>query len=77
MTLEEFQSFCEQKIEEGKETEKRLLEQMKKLEESRRTYGFNRNFIKEEDGHWIVVKNNSVVMHCDTKAQAWNELHSN
>ena len=76
MTLEEFQEFCQKKIEEGLEAEQKvLLEQNRRLD-SKRHFGLKPNFIKEEDGHWIVVKNNEIVERCDTKAEAWQVLNS-
>lgn len=76
MTLEEFQKFCEQKIKECKEEEKRLLEEEEQKRKRKRYHGFDRDFIMEEGGHWVVVKNNEIVMHCDTKGEAWRELNS-
>lgn len=76
MTLEEFQEFAQKKIQEGLETERRvLLEQNRRLD-SKRRFGLKPNFIKEEDGHWIVVKDNEIVERCDTKAEAWQALNS-
>lgn len=76
MTLEEFQELCEKKIREGKEAERRILEEQEKKKKLQRHYGLYKDFIKEEDGHWIVVKNNEIVEHCDTKSKAWQILNS-
>ena len=77
MTLEEFKVVAEEHAKKAGEKEKLEWEARQALAKRKRTYGQFRDFIKEEGGHWVVVKNNYIVEHCDTKAEAYASLNSN
>lgn len=76
MTFDEFKKCAEEHARKAKEKEDREYAEAQKKLRLKRYYGQYKNFIKEEDGHWIVVKNNEIVKHCDTKGQAWNALYN-
>lgn len=76
MTLEEFQKFCEKQAQ--KEAEKKKVKNADILRhlQSRRYCGNFKDFVKWEGGHWIAVKNNQIIAHCDTEQEAYRELRS-
>lgn len=77
MTFDEFKKCAEEHGRKAKEKEERERLEAEKKRRLKRYNGNMRDFIKEEDGHWIVVKNNEFVESCDTKAEAYARLHSN
>lgn len=76
MTFDEFEKCAKEYARKAKEKEDREYAEAQKKLRLKRYYGRYKNFIKEEDGHWIVVKNNEFVESCDTKAEAYARLHS-
>ena len=76
MTLEEFQKFCEKQAQ--KEAEKKKVKNADILRrlQNKRYCGNFKDFVKWEGGHWIAVKNNQIIAHCDTEQEAYRELRS-
>ena len=75
MTLEDFQKFCEvQAQKEAKKQEEKRAKLQRELA-AQRFKGRETDFIMEERGYWLVVKNNMIVDICDSKGKAWRSLH--
>lgn len=76
MNLEDFQKFCMKQAQ--KEAEKKRTKDTDILRnlQNRRHHGNFKDFVKWEGGHWIAVKNNQIIAHCDTEEEAYRELRS-
>lgn len=74
MNLEEFQKFCEKQAQKEAEKKKKEKADISRYLQNRRYHGNFKDFVKWERGHWIAVKNNQIIAHCDTEEEAYREL---